>query len=207
MPSAKRASASIAEDALVHLDALYHFARYLTGSAGEAEDLVQETYARALGNDSRFVAGTNLRAWLFRILRNVFLDAARSRAGRERAREEALEAEHTKHLPGSAQPDALLEQEQERRRLWRALRQVPEEFRTALVLFDIEGATYDEVAAIEGVPVGTVKSRLSRGREHLRRILAASSGEGASEPSSDEPGTSVEQSSSHPSSGPMRRGS
>jgi RNA polymerase sigma-70 factor (ECF subfamily) len=92
--------------------------------------------------------------------------------------------------------DDSLHREQERARLWRALREVPPEFRTALVLFDIEGHSYDEVAAVEGVPVGTVKSRLSRGRAHLRRILgeppapesATDAGTSQPAPSSNLPG-------------------
>src|SRR5262249_26210519 len=79
--------------------------------------------------------------------------------------------------------DEALVREEERQRLWNALRQVPEEFRTALVLFDIEGHTYDELAAIEGVPVGTVKSRLFRGRALLRKLLG--------EPEEEESGTSA----------------
>lgn len=193
-----------------HLGQVRRFARAFAASEADADDLAQEALVKIFRSLRLFRYQSAFSTWLYAVVRNVFLDATKSRAGRERAREEALEAAHTKDLPGAAQPDALLEQEQERRRLWRALRQVPAEFRTALVLFDIEGATYDEVAAIEGVPVGTVKSRLSRGREHLRRLVGNSEeGSGASSEArtGDEPGTSLEQASSNPARGPMRRGS
>ena len=114
--------------------------------------------------------------------------------------EEPLAPALTRDLPGGTPADERLDREEERERLWRALREVPAEFRTALVLFDIEGKTYDEVSAIENVPVGTVKSRLSRGRSHLRRLL------GEAEERSDspvEPGTSAVV----PSSNLPRRGS
>ena len=107
------------------------------------------------------------------------------RVAEERKAEEPLVPEHTRGLQDESAPDRSLEQAEERDRLWSALRQVPAEFRSALVLFDIEGCSYDEVAAIEGVAVGTVKSRLSRGRAHLRRLL----GEPEEERPAGAPGT------------------
>ena len=175
MPSAKRATASIAEDALVHLDALYHFARYLTGSAGKAEDLVQETYARALGNDSRFVAGTNLRAWLFRILRNVFLD------GRRRAKVSPIVsgADVVESSSHGGDPDREPLRGDEELDLLRAV--VSEDIAAALlalspdaraiVLLDVEGFSETEVASVLGCALGTVKSRLARARASLRESL------------------------------------
>jgi RNA polymerase sigma-70 factor, ECF subfamily len=108
-------------------------------------------------------------------VRNVYLDDARSRAGRERAAERPLEASGLDGDP-MADPDALradrrLEREELRRLVWAALGEIPADFRATLVLYDIEGLTYEEIAAIENSPLGTVKSRLSRGREHLRRVL------------------------------------
>ncbi len=175
MPSAKRASASIAEEALVHLDALYNFARYLTGSASEAEDLVQETYARALGNDSQFVAGTNLRAWLFRILKNLFLD------GRRRAKVSPIvagaEVMDASSLGGDPDREPLRgDEELELLRgvvsedIGAALLALSPDART-IVLLDLEGLTESELASVLGCALGTVKSRLARARAALRESL------------------------------------
>ena len=106
------------------------------------------------------------------MVRNVFFDATRSRAGRERALEEPLAGSTPRLPPAPSPPTRGYAQAEERERMWRALRALPAEFRTAVVLFDVEGHSYEEVAAIEGVPVGTVKSRLSRGRTQLRTMLA-----------------------------------
>jgi RNA polymerase sigma-70 factor (ECF subfamily) len=161
------------------------FARAFARSDTDADDLAQEALLKVYRSLRLFRYQSAFSTWLYAVVRNVFLDAARSRA--HRAREDPLRAEHSE-VAGAAPPDERLHREQERRRLWDALRQVPEEFRSALVLFDIEGHSYDEVAAIEEVPVGTIKSRLSRGRAHLRRLLG--------EPE-EEPGTLDEPSPSH----------
>jgi RNA polymerase sigma-70 factor (ECF subfamily) len=136
--------------------------------------------------------------WLYAVVRSVFLDSVRSRRARERSLEEPLKAGRAGEVPGGDRPDEGLDREEERRRLWRLLREVPVEFRSALVLFEIEGCTYDEVAAIEGVPVGTVKSRLARGRARLRALL----GEAAEdEAESEADGTSRAAPSSKTSEG------
>lgn len=191
------------------------FALAFTPSLPDADDLAQEALLKVYKSLRQFRYQSAFSTWLFTVVRSVFLDFAKSRAGLERSREEPLEARHTSDLPGAAPADELMEQEQERRRVWRALRRVPVEFRTALVLFDLEGRPYDEVAAIERVPVGTVKSRLFRGRGHLRHLLGEAGGEpspasppGSGEsseslnspesPGSDtEPGTSPGRTSSH----------
>ena len=174
MPSVKRASASIAEPALVHLDALYNFARYLSGSDAEAEDLVQETYARALGNDAQFEAGTNLRAWLFRILRNAFLD------GRRRAQRSPIVA-GADMIDGSVggDPDREPLRGDEELELLRGV--VSDDIAAALlalspdaraiVLLDLEGLSETELASVLGCALGTVKSRLARARAALRETL------------------------------------
>jgi RNA polymerase sigma-70 factor (ECF subfamily) len=174
MPSAKRASESIAEEALVHLDALYNFVRYLSGSDAEAEDLVQETYARALSKDSQFELGTNLRAWLFRILRNAFLD------GRRRAKVSPIVA-GADVLDSSVGPDPereLLRGDAELELLRGvvaddiagALLALSPDAR-AIVLLDLEGLTETELAEVLGCALGTVKSRLARARAALRESL------------------------------------
>jgi RNA polymerase sigma-70 factor (ECF subfamily) len=159
----------LARAALSHLDALHHFARYLAGSDAEAEDLVQDTYARALGAESSFVAGSNVRAWLFRILRNVFID------GRRRAKLSPVvagaDADLTSADPlfGDAELDAL------RRvvsgNIERALAALSPDAR-AVVLLDLEGFSESETAEVLGCAAGTVKSRLSRARGALRELLA-----------------------------------
>ena len=166
-----------------HLPQVRRFARAFSGSDTDADDLAQEALLKVYRSLKLFRYQAAFSTWLYAVVRNVFLDVARSRGQRERQREDPLQPEHAQVAGESVAADERIDREQERRRLWDALRQVPEEFRSALVLFDIEGRTYDEVAAIEGVPIGTVKSRLSRGRAHLRRILG--------EPE-DEPGTEGE---------------
>jgi RNA polymerase sigma-70 factor (ECF subfamily) len=167
MSSAKRPSAPIAEDALRYLDALHHFARYLSGRDSEAEELVQETYARALGASAQFVPGTNLRAWLFRILRNAFFDARR----RDKA----------SPIVDVDPPDAAMDPMHEGGELEQLRRVVADDIEAALlalspdaraiVLLDHEGLTETELAEVLGCAVGTVKSRLSRARAELRERL------------------------------------
>jgi len=179
-----------------HLPRVRRFARGFAASESDADDLAQEALIKVYKSLRLFRYQSAFSTWLYAVVRNVFLDATKSRAGRERSREESLQLAHTRELAGGALADERLDREEERERLWGALRQVPAEFRTALVLFDIEGRTYDEVAAIENVPVGTVKSRLSRGRSHLRRILGeAEEGERSAPPEGT--GTTAVLPSSH----------
>ena len=147
------------------------FARAFVSSASDADDLAQDALLKVYKSLRLFNYQSAFTSWLYAVVRNVFLDALKSRRGREKQREESLLPELATGLSGGELPDEALRAAQERELLWRALRQVPVEFRSALVLFDLEGHSYDEVAAIEGVPVGTIKSRLSRGRGHLRRLL------------------------------------
>jgi RNA polymerase sigma-70 factor (ECF subfamily) len=172
--SKQRAPTALAQEALRHLDSLHHFACHLTGSAVAAEDLVQDTYARALAAESSFVPDTNLRAWLFRILRNLFIDGVR-RSGSsplvdESAEEKAAEfaAYAQEPLRGDAEMEALrgvvaVDIE-------RALASLSPDAR-AVILLDLEGCTETEVAEILGCALGTVKSRLGRAREALRHRL------------------------------------
>lgn len=159
--------------ALVHLDALYHVALRLTRNRAEAEDIVQEALLRAFRSFDRFNPGTNCRAWLFTILRNVFLNRVRSQA------REVMEADVGGFDQMESTTDALLERNPEERFLQtvlhgdidRALATLPLAFREAILLVDVEGLTYREVAEVLACPIGTVMSRLSRGRALLRRAL------------------------------------
>lgn len=174
-PHARQPSAEVAREALEHLDSLHRFASYLAGSSGEADDLVQETYARALGAESTFTSGTNLRAWLFRILRNAFIDRERrarvlplvDRYPEEQTSDRAQYAQEP--LRGDVELEALRGAVIES--IERALSALSPDAR-AVVLLDLEGFTETELAEVLGCPIGTVKSRLSRARLALRQRLA-----------------------------------
>lgn len=156
-------------EALQHLDALYNFAVYLTRKPAEAEDLVQETYLRALRFSHRFQPGTHLRAWLFQILRNTFLTFYRLREREAPLAEDGVPDWDTPMFHEAPDDDpGVLEAHTD---LDRALRKLPEEFRTVLLLAEVEGLPLEEVAFVMACPVGTVKSRIFRAKERLRALL------------------------------------
>ena len=145
----------------------------LARNRAEAEDIVQEAFLRAFRSFDRFNPGTNCRAWLFTILRNVFLNRVRSR-GREVLEAEMgdfAESAATGVTPGELNPEERFLQTMLHGDIDRALGALPLSFREAVVLVDIEGLTYREVTDVLGCPIGTVMSRLSRGRALLRRAL------------------------------------
>lgn len=180
-----------------HLSQVRRFARAFAGSEHDADDLAQEALLKVYKSIRLFKYQSAFSSWLYAVVRNAFLDFAKSRAGKERTKEDALEDQHAESAQGDPAADELIHQQQEKQRLWRALRQVPVEYRSALVLFDLEGCTYDEVAAIENVPVGTVKSRLSRGRAALREILGESGDPAEGDENHAEAGTPGSTPSSH----------
>lgn len=155
---------------LPHLDSAYTLARYLTRDLHDAEDVVQEAYLRALRYFGGFRGG-DARAWVLTIVRNTFHTWRR----RERRQESAVEFDEDRHSEAveGAHPGALLDAVLDRESLERALDQLPTEFREVLVLRELEGMSYKEIAAVVEVPEGTVMSRLARGRERLRRTLLA----------------------------------
>lgn len=159
---------SFREQTLTHLDALYNFAVRLSRHPPTAEDLVQETYVRAFRFAHRFEPGTNLRAWLFQILRNTFLTFYR-RDARQPAVLDKEVMDSSDDVWGLEAPGVSVTQALD---LERALGQLPEEFRSVLLFADLEGFPLGEIAQIMDIPVGTVKSRLFRARRLLRQSLA-----------------------------------
>jgi RNA polymerase sigma-70 factor (ECF subfamily) len=166
------------EEALELADQVYQVARRLVGSREEAEDLMQETYARAFRSWRSYTPGTNLRAWLLRILTNLNIDRARAR--QRRPQTEPLEEgdyflyNRLAESGGDSQPE---EEERVVARLSQdnvvsALSELPHDFRDVVVLVDIGSFSYAEAAQILDIPVGTVMSRLHRGRRILKRQLA-----------------------------------
>jgi RNA polymerase sigma-70 factor (ECF subfamily) len=163
------ASEEFQAQALRHLDALYNFAVYLTRKPAEAEDLVQETYLRAFRFSHRFQPGTHLRAWLFQILRNTFLTFYRIHEREVPIAEDGVPDWDAPMFHDAPEDDpGVLETHTD---LERALRRLPEEFRTVLLLAEVEGLPLEEVAQAMGCPVGTVKSRIFRAKERLRGLL------------------------------------
>jgi RNA polymerase sigma-70 factor (ECF subfamily) len=158
-------------EALVHLDALYSFALKLSRARDDAEDLVSDTMLRAIERWEQYRLGTNIRAWLFTILYHVFVSRKRRIDAREVQQPEDTEGWALFEAVGEADPegrfyDSFLDDE-----ITRAIRALPEEYRAAVVLSDLQGLRYAEIADALGVPEGTVKSRLFRGRRILQKKL------------------------------------
>ena len=145
-------------------DQLYNFAHWLTQDASEAEDLVQEAYAKALRGFSSFQLGTNFRAWMFRILRNSFLT---SRTGLKSTVALAEDADETIPSPEPT-PEASLLAQADREVVREALRELTLPFREILLLCEVEEMSYEEISQTLSIPMGTVMSRLSRARKALR---------------------------------------
>jgi RNA polymerase sigma-70 factor (ECF subfamily) len=173
-PSVGHRTTEFEKVALVHLDALYRGALRLTRNRAQAEDLVQEALVRAFRRFDQFTAGTNCRAWLFTIMRNIFFNQRRRE--RETPQEVEVFEEHSRgDLEGTRAaaptPEEEFLQTVVHGDVDRALRSLPEQFREAVVLCDIEGFSYREVAEALECPIGSVMSRLSRGRRRLRLAL------------------------------------
>ncbi|HTA24779.1 MAG TPA: sigma-70 family RNA polymerase sigma factor [Terriglobales bacterium] len=167
--SGRVTAATFEELAMPLFDQLYNFACWLTQDRTEAEDLVQETYAKALRGFSSFQAGTNFRAWIYRILRNTFLT---SRTGLKATAMIPLDAEDADEIPaGPETPETVLISNSEHKVVQEALETLPVHFREILLLCETEEMSYQEISETLSIPIGTVMSRLSRARKALRKIL------------------------------------
>lgn len=187
MDAGEDLTALFEEQALPFMDQLYAAAMRMTRNPSDAADLVQETFVKAFAAFGRFEQGTNLKAWLYRILTNTFINLYRknqrnpyqgaideledwqlgSAVSATATSTRSAEAEAIDHLPDSAVKDAL--------------QSIPEDFRLAVYFADVEGFAYQEIADIMKTPVGTVMSRLHRGRKMLRELLASYATSGAAQ--------------------------
>jgi RNA polymerase sigma-70 factor (ECF subfamily) len=171
--------ARFAEEAMQYAPSLYSTALRMTRNAADAEDLVQETYLKAYRGYAGFEEGTNLRAWLFRILTNTYINTYRARQRRPEEtdlqdvedlylyrRLGALEAALASRSAEDELMDVFTDDE-----VKQALESLPEAFRLAVILADVEGFTYKEIAEMLDIPIGTVMSRLHRGRKAMHKLL------------------------------------
>jgi RNA polymerase sigma-70 factor (ECF subfamily) len=170
MPVESLPSESFEQLAMPHFDRLYNFACWLTHDRQEAEDLVQETYAKALKGFSSFQPGTNFRAWIYRILRNAFLT---SRTGLKATATVPLEVEGEEEILPTVKetPESILLQRSDGTIVRQALEQLPLAHREILLLCEVEEMSYQEISATLAIPMGTVMSRLSRARRALGDAL------------------------------------
>jgi RNA polymerase sigma-70 factor, ECF subfamily len=169
VPDQRLSAETFEELALPLFDQLYNFAHWLTHDAPEAEDLVQETYVKALRGFSGFQLGTNFRAWMFRILRNTFLT---SRTGLKSAAMSDEEFDFEQIPTAVPNPESVLIARSNRELVRQALTDLPLRYREILLLCEVEEMSYEEIAQVLAVPVGTVMSRLYRARKALRALLA-----------------------------------
>ena len=155
---------------------LYNFARWLAHNSNDAEDLVQETYLKALRSFASFQPGTNFRAWMFRILKNTFLS---SRSKLERRMTFAIDSEEDgpELAVDTETPETILLNRSNSHLVQRAIDDLPVHYREALLLCEVEEMSYQEIAEVLSIPIGTVMSRLARARKAIRKSLVGDPGE------------------------------
>lgn len=173
MEKSNQKEADFSQTALEHLDSLYGFAMALTHNPTEAEDLVQETYLRAARAFGRLMPDSNLKSWLFAIMRNIWLNQIRhTQSGPQFVELDAEEETRIEWLDSKAtNPHNVLVQKIEGEKVRDAIEKLPHLYREVIVLRDIEGFSYQQIAGILQCPAGTVMSRLGRAREQLRNLL------------------------------------
>jgi RNA polymerase sigma-70 factor (ECF subfamily) len=169
--SARGARPGFETDALSHIDSLYGTALRLTRNEADAQDLVQDTYVKAFRNSKQFKPGTNLKAWLFTILHNTFRNRRRD-TGRDPVAVDSQQVEQSANPDPAATPEEQMVRSAMGPDLQAALDALPDAFREAVWLRDVEEFPYAEIAEMLGVPVGTVMSRISRGRRMLYESLS-----------------------------------
>lgn len=169
--SEQRTGAAFEQLAMPLFDRLFNFAHWLTQNRDEAEDLVQETYVKALKGFSSFELGTNFKAWIFRILRNTFLN---SRTGLKAATVPLEAEDDDPALPVEKEtPETILIDRASERIMQEAIEELPVAYREVLLLCEVEEMSYAEIAVALSIPMGTVMSRLSRARGALRTAVKA----------------------------------
>lgn len=158
-----------------HMDALYNFAFHLTYDEDDANDLVQETYMKAYRFANSYVEGTNAKAWLFKILKNAFINEYRKKSKQpNKVDYEEIVSYHDQEdvqLVGTLDLREEIFQDMLGDEVTKAINTLPVDFRTVILLCDIEGFTYEEIAKIIDIPIGTVRSRLHRARQMLKELL------------------------------------
>ena len=167
LPGDDQALAEFEELAMPLFDSLYNFARWLEHNKSNAEDLVQETYLKALRSFASFQPGTNFRAWMFRILKNTFLSSC---SILERRTDDAMESEEDgRQLAVSTETsEAIPMNRLDSQSVQRAIDDLPVRYRETLLLCEVEEMSYQEIAHVLSIPIGTVMSRLSRARKAVR---------------------------------------
>ena len=171
MPDSRPDPAAFEALALPLFDSLYNFAHWLAQSREDAEDLVQETFAKALKGFGSFQPGTNFRAWIFRILRNTFLTSRTGLAATATTLPLNEEEDELALTPSPRTPESLLLERVQAEALQEAIAGLPVAYREVLLLADVEEMSYQEIAETVGIPIGTVMSRLSRARKAMRDKL------------------------------------
>ena len=171
----KKRHAEFEAEALPHMDVLYNFALRTTGNEDDARDLLQETYLKAYRFWDKYEKGTNIRAWLFRIMKNSYINRYRKETKEpDKVDYEDIENFYNTIRAESTDPNDLQQQLYGNLlgdEVTKALQSLPDDFRTVVILCDIEGLTYEEIAEFVECPIGTVRSRLHRGRKLLQAKL------------------------------------